>query len=141
MRNKINWILGALIAIISGCKPTQKAIQQEVVALYGVPYATYDISGKVVDQEGDPIEGASIIVKGYNNQVMGDTLISNKKGLFSTTISEFPTSEINIVAHDKNEKFHSDSVQHSTTYKKDEEGRGFYRGKCEIKTTIRLKNK
>lgn len=140
MRRKINWILGGLIALISGCKaPLKTAADTKVVALYGVPYATYDISGTVIDTKGKPIADAKVVVKGYNNQAIGDTLQTDKRGKFSTTASDFPSTTINIVASDTHGQHATDSVQHTTSYKKNQEGRGFYRGECEIETTITLK--
>ena len=136
MRNKLNWILGSLIALLGGCKAPQKAVQQEIVTLYGVPYATYDISGKVINEQNKPIEGASITVKGYRNAAMGETVQTDKKGMFYVTVSDFPTDSVNIVVSTPNA---TDSVQHQTSYKKEKERRGFYRGECEIETTIQLK--
>lgn len=136
MRSKINWILGSLIALLGGCRAPQKTIQQEVVTLYGIPYATYDISGKVINKQRKPIEGASVTVKGYRNTSMGEMVQTNEKGMFHITASDFPTDTINIVVSTPNA---IDSVQHKTSYKKEKEGRGFYRGECEIETTIKLK--
>jgi putative lipoprotein (rSAM/lipoprotein system) len=65
MRKKINILLGGLIALISGCSTQNKvAKNNEVVALYGVPYATYEVSGKVTDGDNTPLEGAQVLVKG-----------------------------------------------------------------------------
>lgn len=136
MRKKINWILGGLIALVAGCKVQQKVENPKVVALYGVPYATYDISGKVINKQRKPIEGASVTVKGYHNTSMGEMEQTDERGMFHITASDFPTDTINIVVSTPNA---IDSVQHKTSYKKEKEGRGFYRGECEIETTIKLK--
>jgi hypothetical protein len=56
--------------------------------------------------------------------------------MFHITASDFPTDTINIVVSTPNA---IDSVQHKTSYKKEKDGRGFYRGECEIETTIKLK--
>lgn len=141
MRRKINWILGGLIALVSGCKPTQQAIQQGVVTLYGVPYATYNISGQVLNNDGKPIKKTSIVIKDSHKQLIGDTLITDKKGEFSISTSAFPTEEINIIVVDPITQQPIDSVQHTATYQIDEEKRGFYRGECKIETTITLKDK
>jgi putative lipoprotein (rSAM/lipoprotein system) len=68
MRTKINILLGGLIAILSGCNTPKKAVTNpKVVAIYGVPYASYDISGTVLNKKNKPIEGAEVVIKGYNN--------------------------------------------------------------------------
>ena len=140
MRRKINLILGSLIALLSGCKAPQKTVQQqEVIALYGVPYATYDVSGKVVDQKKKPIADAKVVVKGYQHHAISDTLRTDDKGHFSTTISDFPTDTIWVVAEDQHTQA-TDSTEHKTSYQKKNAERGFYSGECEIKTTITLKH-
>lgn len=99
MRSKINWILGSLIALLGGCRAPQKTIQQEVVTLYGVPYATYDISGKVINKQRKPIEGASVTVKGYHNTSMAEMVQTDEKGMFHITASDFPTQSISLFRH------------------------------------------
>lgn len=140
MRKKINWILGGLIALIAGCKVQQKVENPEVVTLYGVPYATYDISGKVVDQNNRPVPDASVIVKGYRNAAIADTLQTNKQGKFQIVTSNYPADAINIVVQSPNESYPTDSVQHTVEYRKEQSERGFYLGECEIETTITIQN-
>jgi putative lipoprotein (rSAM/lipoprotein system) len=140
MRKRINIILSTLIALLSGCNPPKKALKgPTVVAIYGVPYATYMVEGTVKNEQNMPIEGATIVVKGYNNQLIGDTIVSDNKGKFELTTSAFPTNKINIVVADPTNQYEIDSVQHTTTYTKEQEGRGFYRGECKIETEIKLK--
>lgn len=140
MRKQINIILSTLIALLSGCNPPKKALKgPTVVAIYGVPYATYMVEGTIKNEQNMPIEGATIVVKGYNNQIIGDTIVSDKKGKFELSKSAFPTKTINIVVADPNNQYETDSVQHTTTYTKEQEGRGFYRGECKIETEIKLK--
>jgi putative lipoprotein (rSAM/lipoprotein system) len=140
MRKRINIILSTLIALLSGCNPPKKALKgPTVVAIYGVPYATYMVEGTIKNEQNMPIEGATIVVKGYNNQIIGDTIVSDNKGKFELTTSAFPTNTINIVVADPNNQYETDSVQHTTTYTKEQEGRGFYRGACKIETEIKLK--
>ena len=140
IRQFINTFLGGLIALLAGCNTPKKATQTtSVVALYGVPYATYEISGKVVNKQHKSIEGAKVVVKGYANQVIGDTLITDEKGQFSLTKSAFPTEIINVVVQKPKEQVPTDSVQYDAIYTKDKEGRGFYRGNCKIKTEIKTK--
>lgn len=140
MRNKINIILGGLIALLSGCNTPKKAVQNnKVIAIYGVPYATYDISGTVLNKKNKPIEGAEVVIKGYNNRVIGDTITTNKQGEFELHESAFPTDMINIVVADPEGQYKTDSIQYPASYEKTQEGRGFYRGECKIETEIKVK--
>jgi putative lipoprotein (rSAM/lipoprotein system) len=140
MRTKINILLGGLIAILSGCNTPKKAVTNpKVVAIYGVPYASYDISGTVLNKKNKPIEGAEVVIKGYNNRVIGDTISTNKQGEFELHESAFPTDMINIVVSDPSRQFKTDSIQHTATYEKTQDGRGFYRGECKIETEIKVK--
>lgn len=115
------------------------AKSNEVVALYGVPYATYEVSGKVTNSKNSPIEGAKVLVKGYKNQVIGDTIVTNKKGEFVLYKSAFPTETINIVVFEPDNQVPTDSVQHKTHYEKQQSERAFYRGECKIETEIKVK--
>ena len=140
MRKKINIIIGAIIAILSGCKPTQKTImqQQQVVTLYGVPYATYHIKGTVTDTDNNPLNNMQVVVKGKGQQVLGDTINTNKKGAFEATVSNFPTDTLHVVIQDPNGHYTADS----TTIVLPQVGsnaRGFYRGEHHVEADMQLK--
>lgn len=140
MRKRINILLSSLIALLSGCNSPKKAVQETtIVAIYGVPYATYMVKGTVKNEQDVPIKGATIVVKGYNNKIIGDTLVTDKKGQFELTESAFPAETINIVVIDPTKQYETDSLQHTTTYTREQEKRGFYRGECKIETEIKLK--
>lgn len=140
MRKKINIIIGALIALLSGCKPTQKTImqQQPVVALYGVPYATYHIQGTVTDTDHQALKDMQVVVKGYKKQIISDTIKTNHTGAFDATVSDFPTDTLHIVVQDPSGHYSADS----TTMVLPTAGAnasGFYRGEHHIETNIQLK--
>lgn len=141
MRKKINILLSSLIALLSGCNTPKKAIQSTnvVSTLYGIPYATYHISGKVVNSKNKPMKNMPIIIKGSNNHIMGDTLYTDKQGYFQTNVSAFPTQEVNIVVANPTNQLPLDSVQHPATLTKKTERGGFYRGECNIETVIKIK--
>ena len=140
MRKRINILLSSLIALLSGCNSPKKAVQETtIVAIYGVPYATYMVKGTVKNEQDVPIKGATIVVKGYNNKIIGDTLVTDKKGQFELTESAFPAEMINIVVIDPTKQYETDSLQHTATYTREQEKRGFYRGECKIETEIKLK--
>lgn len=140
MRKKINIIIGALIALLSGCKPTQKAMmqQQAVVTLYGVPYATYHLHGTVTDTDDQPLKDMQVVVKGYKKQVIGDTITTNEKGAFDATVSDFPTDTLHIIAHDPSGHYTADSTAIALP-QAGSNASGFYRGEHHVETDIQLK--
>ena len=80
MRKKINVLRSGLIALLSGCNSPKNVIQaNEVIALYGIPYATYNLRGQVIGHKNKPIKGAPIVIKGYKNETISDTLYTDKK--------------------------------------------------------------
>ena len=142
MRQKINLILGGLIAILSGCKTPQKAMQQqEIVALYGVPYATYHVSGKVIDEQGKPVSNLQVQIKGYDNMPINEPTQTNAKGEFRIVQSDFPVDTINVVVSDPTETYAADSTQYVVTLKKKKKYTGFYCGEYKTKTMFQVKKK
>ena len=139
MRTKINLILSALIALFSGCKIQAKIPAHKVVAIYGVPYATYEVKGTVIDKQANSVQGAKVVIKAGQHNLIGDTVITNQKGEFEVFDSAFPTNELNIVVHDPQSGLPIDSVQHKTKYKEDTNEQPFYSGKCTISTKIKIK--
>lgn len=141
MRKRINILLGSLIALVSGCTtPKKAAAEMKVVALYGVPYATYDISGTVTKKQ-KPAKGIPVVVKGNQNHVIGDTLYTDNKGQFHMVKADFPTVDIQIVAHDPHTLQPTDSVQLTAEYDRTPSARGFDRGLCTVKVEIELQDK
>ena len=140
MKKKINIIISALIALLSGCKPTQKTImqQQPVVALYGVPYATYHIHGTVTDKDNQPLKDMQVVVKGYKDKVIGDTITTNATGTFNTCVSDFPTDTLHVVVHDPSRQHLSDSTAIALP-QAGTNAQGFYRGEYHVETDIHLK--
>ena len=140
MRKRINIIISALIALLSGCKPTQKAImqQQQVVALYGVPYATYHIQGTVTDTDNQPLKDMQVVVKGYKKKIISDKITTTKNGVFGATVSAFPTDTLHIVVQDPSGQYAADSTAIELP-KSGSNASGFYRGEHHVETNIHLK--
>ena len=90
--------------------------------------------------DNTPLEGAKVLVKGYKNQIIGDTIITNKEGEFMLNKSAFPAETINTVVFEPNNQVPTDSVQHKVQYEKNQQiERSFYRGECKIETKIKVK--
>ena len=143
MRRKINVLLSSLIALLSGCKTLPEPTQSTVVVIYGVPYARYEVSGTVKDNQGKPIENADVILKVHRHRILGDTLQTDKKGSFTTTttVSGFPPADtLYITTNDPSGEHISDSTK-VPIYESGRNAKGFFRGEYTIDTDITLQKK
>jgi putative lipoprotein (rSAM/lipoprotein system) len=75
----------------------------EVPVMYGSPSADYEIKGKVLDADGDPIKGIKVEVQTY---VAGPEPIpiirkfSLDDGTYDASVQTFPVSKLRLVAQD-----------------------------------------
>ena len=133
MRRRIDLVLSALVMMLGGCKTAHKMMQQDTpTVLYGVPYATYDVQGRVVDANGEGKEKVPVVMKGYRGKQVGDTLLTNAQGRFEAQADGFPTDTLWLVADEKD----STAVVINGI---GENAAGMYRGEHKIDATIRMK--
>ncbi len=55
MKNKLIWMILSLLGFATACEKLEQAADE-----YGVPYATYSVKGKVINQQGEPIPGIQV---------------------------------------------------------------------------------
>lgn len=133
MRRRIDLILSAVVMMVCGCKTSHKMMQQDTpTVLYGVPYATYDVQGRVVDANGHGKEKVPVVIKGYHGKQVGDTLLTNAGGRFEAQADGFPTDTLWLVADEKD----STAV---VINRIGENAEGMFRGEHKINATITLK--
>lgn len=133
MRRRIDLILSAVVMMVCGCKTSHKMMQQDTpTVLYGVPYATYDVQGRVVDAHGHGMENVAVVMKGYRGKQVGDTLLTNAGGRFEAQADGFPTDTLWLIADEKD----STAV---VINGRGENAEGMYRGEHKIDATIRMK--
>ena len=74
MRKKINILLGALIALLSGCKTPQEAVKQDnrTVVLYGPP-AVFTPAGNPSERQTQPREKVEKTEFHGGSQIMKQT--------------------------------------------------------------------
>ncbi len=106
---RLNALLGMVISLF-GCGTTKQNNNSNIMCLYGVPSATYKVSGNVTDQQHKPLQDINIVVKGYKNRPVSDTIKTNKKGFYETTCTDFPADTIRIIAEDPAGNYTPDSV-------------------------------
>ena len=137
---KINVLLGMIITAL-GCssnKPVQ-AVNDQVVCLYGVPTATYRVSGTITDGQRKPLQNMQVVVKGYKNYPITDTLRTDDKGKYDATCNGYPADTLNIVVSDPQGEYVSDSAQVAVPW--NENANGFDQGEQTFKQNIQLKKK
>ena len=95
MKRFIYWLLAVLgFGSLVRCEPA---------LMYGSPSADYEIKGKVLDADGDPIKGIKVEVQTY---VAGPEPIpiirkfSLDDGTYDASVQTFPVSKLRLVAQD-----------------------------------------
>ena len=139
---RINALLGMVITFF-GCGTTKQNINREIMCLYGVPTATYKVSGKVTNEQHKPLQDMNVVVRGYKNRPISDTVKTDAKGYYETTCTDFPVDTIHIVANDPAQNYNTDSVSVAVPKKerKKNEITPFNLGEYTFKENIQLKRK
>lgn len=136
---QINVLIGAALALL-GCGSNKKmAAENQIVCLYGVPTATYHVSGTVTDGQRKPLQDMQVVVKGYKNYPITDTLRTDDKGKYDATYNGYPADTLNIVVADPQGEYASDSAQVAVPW--NENANGFDQGEQTFKQNIQLKKK
>ena len=93
---------------------------------YGVPYAEFQISGRVENSQKQAIKGIEVSIKQTNNPYKQATLAkdtTDADGSFEFSFTEFPVNELLITTHDldstENGSYQSNSIQITPEYKDD----------------------
>lgn len=119
-------MLAGTIAILgfSGCK-SQKAkeidsdgnpkpvIRNDIMLMYGVPAATYRLSGIVTDEKGAPVQGADVTIKEGSEKtgfVETNRMTSGPDGMFGTMRSRIAGETVRVVATPSDSALAADSV-------------------------------
>ncbi len=134
---RINLLLGTLIGLLTGCSSKRvnaDTAEDQIMAMYGIPVATYQISGTVERTDKKPVRNADVIVKGYKNFPI-DTLHTNARGKYQATIEGWPNDTLNLVATDP-QTGQQDSVQVATEWQTEQ---GFRSTAKPIRADIRLR--
>lgn len=142
MKRFIYWLLAVLgFGSLVGCEPAP---------MYGSPSADYEIKGKVLDADGDPIKGIKVEVQTY---VAGPEPIpiirkfSLDDGTYDASVHTFPVSKLRLVAQDVDGVENGGEFEEKTVeldFSKIEytgESDGWYHGKKSLEQDIVLEEK
>lgn len=138
---------------ISSCDLESADEYGPMVLEYGSPYAEYEVSGTITDEEGNPVQNENVIVRqfspsyedetGVHQQVLSDTVKSNAEGKYHYQRHDYPyfmQQKIRIVADDPTGVYENDSVD--VLPEKVQEGEGTWNnGKYAANHDFKLKKK
>ena len=118
---KINYCIGLIISLFSvACDNTTTPPIDPLDNFkdaYGVPYAEFQISGRIENSQKQAIKGIEVSIKQTNNPYKQDLLAKDTTdidGSFEFNFTEFPVDELLITTHDidstENGSYRRDSV-------------------------------
>lgn len=136
MKRFIYWLLTLLgFSSLAGCEPA---------LMYGSPSADYEVKGKVLDADGDPIKGIKVSVS--ENQYHSQSTQSLENGVFKVTIETIPFDKLKLTAQDidgaeNGGEFEEKTIELDFSKVKFEGGDGWYSGKKSLEQNIVLEEK
>lgn len=105
--NKL-WLkcLNAILAGVFGISTTACKV------MYGVPHADYDVTGSVLNEKFEGIEGAQVIIKSYSDFERTDTVYTNAEGAFHDEYATHSSSGdcLELIVNDPKGEYQSDTV-------------------------------
>ena len=144
----VNYLISLLLSMIGvscavkNAPPQEKERSSPMIAMYGVPYSTYKISGRVENTKGQAVKGIEVSVMKSENSSQ-----SNEKGTFNIEgRMHFRPDSIYVVVNDvdgtENEAYENDTIVLTPNYKIDRNDNSWSIGHAEIedlKITIKKK--
>ena len=104
---KVNALLGAVLTLL-GCNSC--SVEDEP-ALYGCPYAYYQVEGAVMDEAGNPLKDIQVVSKRASDYYYGlDTVYTQADGTFMVERRSIDQDSIRVVVEDLNGVFAPDSM-------------------------------
>ena len=127
---KINYCIGLIISLFSvACDNTTTPPIDPLDNFkdaYGVPYAEFQISGRIENSQKQAIKGIEVSIKQTNNPYKQDLLAKDTTdidGSFEFNFTEFPVDELLITTHDIDStadgSYQPNSVKITPEYKND----------------------
>ena len=130
---RINYCIGFILSLLgvsfSGCMASKYGILEPLDPFedaYGVPYAEFQISGRVENSQKQAIKGIEVSIKQTNNPYKQAPLAkdtTDADGSFEFSFTEFPVNELLITTHGIDStadgSYQSNSIQITPEYKDD----------------------
>ena len=143
--NSMNCVLAGLLTLLGfSCSDSDDDGGGQVEE-YGCPHANYEIKGKVVNRQNNPIPNIQIAISDSvpDRQMPSDTIYTDAKGEFLWETGEFPGATFKLIMtdidKDKNGgQFAADTSFVSFKNAVYENGSGWYEGKAKQEVTITM---
>ena len=100
--NSMNWVLAGLLTLLGfSCSDSDDDGGGQVEE-YGCPHANYEIKGKVVNRQNNPIPNIQIAISDSvpDRQMPSDTIYTDAKGEFLWETGEFPGATFKLIMTD-----------------------------------------
>lgn len=149
-----NWLLTGFLTLLGFACSDENREDGGTVEEYGTPYATYEIKGKVINENESPIP--NIEIQSESRMGYSDTSIykpitpdseknvkTNQDGNFTAQYGAFPTDTIRIIAIDgsSNNSFLNDTIKIGLKNEDYTGGNKWYKGAVKKDITIKMKRK
>lgn len=139
--SKLCMLLIGLLGFAS-CSSDDDGEEVEKAVMYGGPYATFEVKGKVTDSQGNPVEGATMRVtmhKYPSGYCSIDKSTTDVEGSF-TLVSKYghPFDSVKVVCLPQGDKLQADSTAIGLKYTG---GKGWYTGDASAEVNFKLKDK
>lgn len=109
LRQKYNTLLQKFIRLFS-----LSGVAFVLTACYGCPYTEYDVEGQVYGEKNEPLEDMQVVVRTFNDfgYERPDTVYTDKAGYYHSNygVSSFGGDCLEVIVHDPNGEYESDSV-------------------------------
>lgn len=109
---------------------------------YGVPYAEFEVQGKVTDTKQEPLKDILVAVEISDNGYSGlrDTLYTDESGEYHWKGGAFPLDSAKVVVNDTTGRYASDSTKVALSYDRTKAGH-WYEGVATAEADFELKEK
>ncbi|WP_075558915.1 radical SAM-associated putative lipoprotein [Parabacteroides timonensis] len=100
---RTNWLLAGLLTLLGFSCSNDLDNDDDLVCEYGTPHANYEIKGKVVDRQNNPIPNVQIELRDSvpsRGWAHTDTLYTDNAGEFVWKTGEFPGKTFKLMATD-----------------------------------------
>ncbi len=138
MRKIVLRLLNFILMSILSCFGV--ASIDQVMAKYGVPSGSFEISGQVKNLKSRPVQGIEIEVQDGQNRTLG-TVVSGKDGSFEMEYRGWPHREVYLIARDVDGKRRGEYQSDTTLVKLDYPESGWNQGKATVTKEVVLKYK
>jgi putative lipoprotein (rSAM/lipoprotein system) len=142
MKARLLTRVNAFIALLMGVLGFGSC-ESHLIAEYGCPHATLEVSGTITDESNQPVENIQVKVKSEGRQITQEAY-SNADGQYTTDqYAIFPVSTVDLIVTDTAGVYEGDSVRMDVTYDKSQVAKGDHwdEGDAVIQYDFQLKKK